>query len=451
MVLLVAVIAAVVAGLGGSNTGIVPPTTPPSTPPGFIPPAGQIFGIDYWMAPPAGSERFLDRLETPLGDRLQLPGNAGDLWRAPVRPGGRGSARWNGDATHRCCSDPTPAGPGPTSSCAPISTGQPLEPRGDLAGRAAGRVPAARRAGHASTPPTRRGRRAIALPAEDIRSVSWLENSDSAARQRSGRRLSRPGRRLRRRRGASGHCGGPQGPVDVTAPYRLDGTGASGAAGTRSNGTVDRRQQSAAAGGHLGRARPSRRSAIAARMFIANQLPQVPTVVSQPQVVAAISTLRDAPQPPAGARRDPSGDADSRPGHPRPDPRAGLLLRARLVRRAHAAARRSEAGCSPGTCSTGRVRRVTELDVTGVALGPGIRGPDPTRRCTAWSSSTRRSASSGAGIGSPGQRADDRTLRPATAPSAPGPPSRRIGSPRAPGPLQRGRRQLRSGAAGRSR
>ena len=79
VVVLVAVIAAIGFGVSsGNKADFVPPTTPPTDSPDYIAPAGQIAGIDYWMAPPPGSERFLDRLETPLGDRLQLPDKAQD-------------------------------------------------------------------------------------------------------------------------------------------------------------------------------------------------------------------------------------------------------------------------------------------------------------------------------------------------------------------------------------
>jgi hypothetical protein len=38
-----------------------------------LPSAGTIDGMRYWLAPPAGSEAWLDRTETPLGDRLGPP------------------------------------------------------------------------------------------------------------------------------------------------------------------------------------------------------------------------------------------------------------------------------------------------------------------------------------------------------------------------------------------
>lgn len=113
-------------------------------------------------------------------------------------------------------------------------------------------------------------------------------------------------------------------------------------------------------------------SSIAARLFVSNDLPQVPTKVSQPQVLAAISTLRAQPsrllvlgEPVGGPPRTPRAD------------------------RAYV----REPGCcsvlgwyGDGTpllqvrgwvlawdLSSGRVRRVTELGVDGLAVGPGIR------------------------------------------------------------------------------
>jgi hypothetical protein len=59
------------------NADITPPQRLHNTPRDYLAPSGQIAGIDFWVAPPPGSERFLDRLETPLGDRLELPRKVG--------------------------------------------------------------------------------------------------------------------------------------------------------------------------------------------------------------------------------------------------------------------------------------------------------------------------------------------------------------------------------------
>ena len=80
-------------------------------------------------------------------------------------------------------------------------------------------------------------------------------------------------------------------------------------------------------------------SSIAARLFVSDNLPQVPTTVSQPQVVAAISTLRAQPsrllvlgEPVSGPPRTP-GRADR--AYVR---EPGCCCRPGLVRRRHSAA-----------------------------------------------------------------------------------------------------------------
>jgi hypothetical protein len=112
----------------------------------------------------------------------------------------------------------------------------------------------------------------------------------------------------------------------------------------------------------------------AARLFISDDLPQVPTRVSQPQVVAAISTLRTAP-----SRLLVLGEPDSAP----PTTPIGPADRAAV----------RESGCCAvlgwydhrtpllmvrgwvlaWDLYSGRVRRVTELAVDGLAVGPGVR------------------------------------------------------------------------------
>src|SRR5258706_12936538 len=72
--LAIGIIASILVEVGsGGGADITPPDNLPTHPPDYIAPAGQIAGLDFWVAPPPGSERFLDRIETPLGDRLTLP------------------------------------------------------------------------------------------------------------------------------------------------------------------------------------------------------------------------------------------------------------------------------------------------------------------------------------------------------------------------------------------
>ncbi|TCM41126.1 hypothetical protein [Kribbella sp. VKM Ac-2568] len=374
VVLLVALIAAVVAGLGGNNTGIVPPTTPPSTPPGFIPPAGQIFGVDYWMAPPAGSERFLDRLETPLGDALQLPVSAGDLREDPFdRVAAVVLSHRNGSFTPLLL-DPTSRWARVDLQLSAIRSGEPLGP-GAISPD--GRLVAFPQPGGVAiidaTDTTDASTRRVALPAEDIRSVAWLENSD-------GLLVSGPGVAYRVLIGAFtvgaeqvAPVAASNDPFDVAAPYRLDGTGNQVALmryEANRTWTVDSNPR-LPVGTWAGLT--FTQGAIAARMFIADQLPQVPTVVSKPQVVAAISRQLTLPSRLLVLGETPA--ATPTPGRDTPDrirePGCCFMLgwydeQTALLQVA--------GWVIAWDLQTGRVRRVTELDVTGVALGPGVRG-----------------------------------------------------------------------------
>jgi hypothetical protein len=108
------------------------------------------------------------------------------------------------------------------------------------------------------------------------------------------------------------------------------------------------------------------------RVFVAGRLPQVPTVASAAQVVAAISTLQPLEDRLLVLGETPP--ATPTPGRTAPD-------------------RIREPGCCfvlgwynsqtalfqvtdwllAWNVQTGQVRRVAELEVDGVALGPGIR------------------------------------------------------------------------------
>jgi hypothetical protein len=108
-------------------------------------------------------------------------------------------------------------------------------------------------------------------------------------------------------------------------------------------------------------------------MFIADYIAEVPTVVSRPQAIAAISTLE-----PRDDRLLVFGET------PAATPTPGRITPDRI----------REAGCCfllgwydsdtvlfevtdwllAWNRRTGQVRRVTELDLDGLALGPGIHG-----------------------------------------------------------------------------
>ena len=84
-IVVIGAVGALIAGLTGGKAGISPPTTPPSGLPGVVPPSGQIAGMDFWIAPPSGSERYLDHVDTPMGDALKLPDSAANLSETPVK------------------------------------------------------------------------------------------------------------------------------------------------------------------------------------------------------------------------------------------------------------------------------------------------------------------------------------------------------------------------------
>jgi hypothetical protein len=113
----------------------------------------------------------------------------------------------------------------------------------------------------------------------------------------------------------------------------------------------------------------------AARVFVSSRLPQVPTADSQPQIVAAISAQPSLPSHLLVLGETPATTPPPTPGPAPPD----------AVR-------------APGCCfvlgwfdentvlvhvqgwviawdvRTGKVRRVAQLEVSAVALGPGLRG-----------------------------------------------------------------------------
>jgi hypothetical protein len=369
VVVLVALVAAIGAGVGsGDNADLVPPTTPPSELPGYLAPAGQIAGINYWLAPPSGSERFLDRLETPLGDRLQLPDTVRLLSDQPIDRIAAVVLARHGDGYQPLLLSSDSAWSAADVELVAIATGPPLSsgavsPDGRLA---AFPQPGELVTVDASTAEVTH----YDVPIEDIRSVSWLGDSQRVL-------VSGPGVAYRVLVGEGGFGEGPLvkisgdgDPDAITAPFRLDA------------GAVMRYLVSGQWMQDSALALPVRRwvgqtfssDSAAARLFISDDLPQVPTRFSQPQVVAAISTLRTLPshllvlgEPDAAPPTTPIGPAD------------------------RAAVR------EPGCCSvlgwyddntpllqvrgwvlawdlsSGRVRRVTELAVDGLAVGPGVR------------------------------------------------------------------------------
>ncbi|NEA35214.1 hypothetical protein [Streptomyces sp. SID13031] len=368
--LLVVIIGVLVMTLGGGSKAINPPDATP-TPPGFLPPAGQIAGINYWNSPPAGSERFLDRVSTPLGELLRVPDDARDLRTNPMdrvaavilepREGSYLPLLLSSDSDWARAD----------RELRPIVTGEPLSsgaisPNGKLV---AFPQPGGVYVIDASTSKAK----LITLPSKDVRSVSWLADSIRLIVSGPGSAYQLDVDLGNTRQPSVGGVAVSNDADDATAPYRLDGVA----------GEVALRQY-AGANGWVELANP--RLPVSAwagqtfaignlvgRMFVANQLAQVQTVASRPQVVAAISMLD--PQEDRLLVLGETPAATPTPGRTSPD-------------------RIREAGCCfllgwydsqtalfqvtdwllAWNLRSGQVRRVAELEVEGVALGPGIRG-----------------------------------------------------------------------------
>jgi hypothetical protein len=369
LALVIAVIAAIGAGVSGSNKAdLVPPPTP-SLPPGYLPPAGQIAGIDYWMAPPSGSERFLDRLETPLGDKLRLPDNPPRLVEHPLEHLAAVVLEHYGGLYEPLLLGADSSWAQADVDLRPIRTGAPLSP-GTVSPD--GRIAAFPQPGElvtvdATTAVVTR----YDLPTEDVRSVSWLGDAQRVL-------VSGPGVAYRVLVG-QGRFGegtlvkvnGAPDPDAVTAPFTLD-SGAVMRYMTSGEWVVDSALQLPVRS-WVGQTFST--NGTAARLFIANDLPQFPGTTSQPQVLAAISTLRAAPSHLLVL----TNSAPSTTSSPPPAAADRVYLR------------------EPGCCAvlgwyddytpllqvrgwvlawdlrSGQVRRLTELAVNGVALGPGIR------------------------------------------------------------------------------
>jgi hypothetical protein len=364
VVLIVAVVAAIGAGVsGGRNAELVPPPTTPTFPPGYVPPAGQIAGIDFWIAPPAGSERFLDRIYTPLGDRLSRPDDPGPLSENPIENLAAVVLEERGGRY-----DPLLLGADSTWAranlqLAPISIGSPLS---SGAVSPDGRTAAFPQPGELVTLDAVTA--AVAryqLPTQDLRSVAWTPDAQHVL-------VSGPDTayRVLVREGDYGEkpvvaIPPSRNPASITAPFRIEATSvlrhlANGEWSLDSELNLPVRTW-------VGQTFST--YSMAARLFVSEDLQQVPTKASQPQVVAAISTLRALP-----SQLLVLGETDQ--STPAMDPQR---LR------------------EPGCCAVlgwyddnqpliqvdgwvlawdvriGKVRRVAELDVDGLALGPGIR------------------------------------------------------------------------------
>ncbi|MGW6277456.1 hypothetical protein [Kribbella sp. NPDC055071] len=366
LVVFVAVVAAIGVGVGYGNKAEPTPPPVPTTPSDDLDPSGQIGGIDYWMAPPSGSERFLEKLHTPLGDRLQLPDQVQQLEQHPIDLIAAVVLGRQGDTFRPLLVGNDSTWAMAPVDLAPIATGMPLS-SGAVSPN--GRLVAFPQPGQLVTVDSATAEVThYALPSRDIRSVSWLSDSQRVL-------VSGPGVAYRVLVGEGGDGEQPLTRVTgandseaITAPFRLEAGAVlrymdDGQWNPTNNLQLPVQEW-------VGQTSTS--AVTAARLFIANDLPQVPTKVpEQPQVVAAISTVRTRP-----SRLLVLGQPDTSRATAPADPNT---LR--------------EAGCcavlgwyDDGTVlvqvrgwvlawdlPSGRVRRVTELAVDGVAVGPGVR------------------------------------------------------------------------------
>ncbi len=362
--LVLAIVASILIEAGTSGNADI---TPPTNPPGYIEPSGRISGIDFWVAPPPGSERFLDRLATPLGDRLELPDKVRPLTKhsldsiaavvlvkqgdryAPVLLGADGS--WaQADVGLVAVGGELPLSPG---AVAPDGRTVAFPQPGELV------------TVNASTAEISR----FPLPEGEFSSVSWVEDRQRVL-------VSGPGAAYQVLVGEGGdgeqavvQVSATNDPNEATSPYRVQ-TGAvmrylfNGQWMEDSPLTLPVRSWQ-------GQTMSS--NSAAARVFVAEKLPEVPTRVSQPQVLAAISTLRTVPSRllVLGEPQDNPPTFEGAGDHPFVRETGCCVVLGwyddnNVLFRVHG-------WVLAWNLDSGRVRRVTEMRVDQVALGPGLR------------------------------------------------------------------------------
>lgn len=364
IVVLVMAVAGALVAANGSSFGLKPPDDVPTHPPGYVPPAGQIAGMDFWVAPQAGSEAWLNRVITPMGGELEYPDNPSPLAERPVDEIAAVVLSRNGDTFRPLLLASTASWSEADVDLAPIATGAPLS-TGAVA--PSGRLVAfPQRGAVVVLDSTRATVRRIPLPNQDIRSVSWLGDSERllASGPRSTYRVSTNGQEIVTVQASVDPDAG-------TAPYRLDGVTTQVGLmrymrrGWAVDSTVQLPVQSWA-----GQTFTS--GNVAARVFVAAELPQVRTVASRPQVVAAISAVDSQPSRLMVLGETPPATPPPT-GPPTPD----------AVRERDCCAVlgwydsetvlfRVTNWMLAWNLETGQVRRVAELKVSAVAVGPGL-------------------------------------------------------------------------------
>jgi hypothetical protein len=381
-VLVMGAVAALVAGFGGGKASPTPPSTPPFMPPSpdwFISPQGRMAGIDFWVAPPAGSERYLNRVATPLGDSLRVPERPADLQAKPISEIAAVLLARQRDGRYRpLLLDQDGHWAQAAVNLAPIRTGPPLSTG---AVSPDGRFVAFPQPGELLLlDGATAGIRSVTLPSQDVSAISWLPDGQRVLVSGSGTAysvLAGPGRFGEPN--VTALAGGDD-PSAMTAPYRLEG----------SVGRVSLlRYAVAASGWNLQAQLPLPASSWVgqaftagsrvARLFLAPKLPQVMTAASLPQVVAAISTHPSLPSRLLVLGETPAATPPLTAGPIMPDevrtPGCCSVLgwydeHTLLIR----AVGKQSGWIVAWNLQTAEVRRVTQLEVDSVALGPGIHG-----------------------------------------------------------------------------
>ncbi|GAA1561903.1 hypothetical protein [Kribbella lupini] len=366
LVVLVLAVAGALVAVKGPSFGLKPPDDVPTHPPGFVPPAGQIAGMDFWIAPQAGSEAWLNRMVTPMGGELDYPDDPEPLAEKPVDDIAAVVLSRNGDKFRPLLLASTARWSEADVDLVPIVTGAPLS-TGAVA--PSGRLVAFPQPGAVVVlDSTRATVQRIPVPDRDLRSVSWLGDSERllVSGPRSTYRVSVTGQEIV----------AVQPSVDPdagTAPYRLDGVATQVALMryTRRGWMADTPVQLPV---QSWSGQTFTNGNVAARVFVADVLPQVQTVASRPQVVAAISAVDSRP-----SRLLVMGETP-----PATPPPTGPPTPAAVRERGCCAVLgwydsetvlfRAADWLLAWNLETGQVRRVAELKVPAVAIGPGLRG-----------------------------------------------------------------------------
>jgi hypothetical protein len=359
LVLVALLVVSITIEVGSGGNADITPDRLPTNAPDYIAPAGQIAGMDYWVAPPPGSERFLDQLDTLLGDRLALPDKVNRLADHKLDKVAAVVLVKNGEGYQPLLLGSDASWSQADVSLVSVGGASPLS-SGAISPD--GRTVAFPQPGQLVTVNASTAKiDDYSLPSGDFRSVSWLPDAQRVL-------VSGPGvaYRVVVGEGRDGEqpvirINGAKDPEAITAPFRID-SGAvrryldTGQWTEGSKLTLPVRSWVGQTFSSVG---------TVARLFVAGKLPQVPEMVSQPQGVAAISTYRSVPSRLLMLDDPLTGSGDVR--EPGCCAVLGWYDEQNLLLQV-------QGWVLAWDLVSGRVRRVTELAVGELALGPGLSG-----------------------------------------------------------------------------